>query len=63
MVFMSNVDTKTFEFSHEQLDLLLGRIPTHVAKILVGRTAQDFVDHSRQTIGDSNFGFVRRAQA
>ena len=59
MVFMSNVDTETFEFSHEQLDLLFGRIPTHVAKIFVDRTAQDFVDHPRQTIGDSNFGFVR----
>ena len=44
MIFVSDVDTEALEFSHELFDLLFGRIAPHIAKVLVGRSTQDFVD-------------------
>lgn len=59
---MMNLDAEVLELTEQEFDFMLLWIRSHVPEFLVLLTSDNLIDRSRDSIGDSDLGFVGGAQ-
>lgn len=58
VAFVLDIDAQAPQLADQPLDLLFERVTSHIAQVFVAGSAEDFVNHPCEAIGDSHLGFI-----